>query len=94
FTVFGNDLQRIPCFKKTFTVGISSGVIAGLTTFLFTSRVKRSSDIAVITFAVTTLGFWAFCRYNWSKEHWLTQKMNSAVHDVMLNEGIKKRSDT
>ncbi|XP_054709685.1 cytochrome c oxidase assembly protein COX20, mitochondrial-like [Uloborus diversus] len=94
FMLFGTDLQKIPCFKKTFTYGICTGLAAGLANFIFTSKVKRSSDIAVVSFAVSTVGIWIYCRYNWTREHFLTAKMNSAVHDVMVKQGVKKTDDT
>ncbi|KAF8790260.1 cytochrome c oxidase assembly protein COX20, mitochondrial-like [Argiope bruennichi] len=92
FTLFGTDLQKIPCFKKTFTISTYSGIAAGLGCFLITSRIKKSADVAVLTFAVTTVGYWFYCRYNWSKQYQLTQQMNSSLHNVMLNEGAKKES--
>ncbi|GFU48437.1 hypothetical protein TNCV_1630762 [Trichonephila clavipes] len=33
FTLFGTDLQKIPCFKKTFTVSTYCGIAAGLACF-------------------------------------------------------------
>ncbi|GFS48654.1 uncharacterized protein NPIL_521541 [Nephila pilipes] len=93
FTLFGRNLEKVPCFKKTFTVSIYSGIAAGLGCFLFTSRVKRSADVAVLSFAATTLAFWTYCRYNWSKEYQLTQKMNTSLHNVMLSEGKEKSTN-
>ncbi|PRD27538.1 UNVERIFIED_CONTAM: cox20 [Trichonephila clavipes] len=92
FTLFGTDLQKIPCFKKTFTVSTYCGIAAGLACFFLTSRIKKSADVAVLSFGASTLGYWFYCRYNWNKEFQLTQKMNSALHNVMLNEG-KKSTD-
>ncbi|CAL1263649.1 unnamed protein product [Larinioides sclopetarius] len=92
FTLFGTDLQKIPCFKKTFTISTYSGIAAGLGCFVITSRVKRSADVAVLTFAVTTLGYWFYCRHNWFRQYELAQKLNSSLHNVMLNEGVKKET--
>ncbi|GIY00792.1 cytochrome c oxidase assembly protein COX20, mitochondrial [Caerostris darwini] len=93
FTFFGTNLEKIPCFKKTFTVSIYSGLAAGLGCFIVTSRIKRSADVAVFSFAGVTLAYWIYCRYNWSKEYQQAQKMNLALHSVMLNEGVKKTND-
>ncbi|GIX90902.1 hypothetical protein CEXT_379001 [Caerostris extrusa] len=54
---------------------------------------KRSADVAVFSFAGVTLAYWIYCRYNWSKEYQQAQKMNLALHSVMLNEGVKKTND-
>ncbi|GFR20844.1 hypothetical protein TNCT_304161 [Trichonephila clavata] len=93
FTLFGTDLQKIPCFKKTFTISIYSGLAAGLGCFLISSKIKKSADVAVLSFAATTLGHWIYCRHKWNKEYQITEKMNSSLHSVMLNEGKKSTNE-
>ncbi|KAG8184654.1 hypothetical protein JTE90_022702 [Oedothorax gibbosus] len=89
FTLFGTDLEKIPCFKRTFTVSIYTGLAVGLGHLLFTSKVKRSTDLAMLSFTVTTLGYWIYCRYNWSKEYATIEKLNKNLHGVMITQGVK-----
>lgn len=56
--------------------------MAGLVHFLATSRVKRSFDVGVTGFMLTTLGSWFFCRYNNAKLR---------VQQRVIQEGIKNK---
>ena len=55
---FGKELSEIPCFRNTFLYGILTGIGSGLGFFLFTSRTKRSCDVGVGSFVVTSLAYW------------------------------------
>lgn len=64
-TIFGRDMSKMPCFRSTFLFSISSGIGAGLLGFMFTSKVRRGTDIGVYTFLTTTLVYWGYCRSVW-----------------------------
>ena len=80
------DLEKIPCFKSTFMFSICSGLGAGLACFIFTSRIKRSTDVAVATFAVTTVAKFIHCRYHWTKEHFSSAKFQDTLRTVIEKE--------
>ncbi|XP_014474275.1 PREDICTED: uncharacterized protein LOC106744217 isoform X2 [Dinoponera quadriceps] len=45
--LFGRDIRKVPCFKNSILFGIYSGLATGLATFMFTSRVKLASNVAM-----------------------------------------------
>nr|ABX75462.1 unkown [Lycosa singoriensis] len=73
--------------------GISSGIALGFGHFIFTSRVKRSTDVAVLTFGVTTMAYWMYCRYHWTKKYFMSQKMQASLHELMLKENPTDSTD-
>lgn len=88
------DLEKIPCFKKTFTFSICSGLAAGLACFIFTSRIKRSSDVAVATFTVTTIAKFIHCRYHWTKAHFASAKFQGSVRDAMEKDNSTETTNS
>ncbi|XP_041469485.1 cytochrome c oxidase assembly protein COX20, mitochondrial-like isoform X2 [Lytechinus variegatus] len=61
------EFHRVPCMRTAFLYGIGGGFGVGLATFLFTSRVKRSTDMGVLSFIAVTLSSFTYCRYNRAK---------------------------
>lgn len=62
--LFGRDIRKIPCFKNSMLYGIYSGLAAGLTTFMFTSRVHLSTGMTLGSFMGVSMVYWCFCRYD------------------------------
>ncbi|KAL5279371.1 l(3)87Df family protein [Megaselia abdita] len=85
--IFGTDVSMIPCFRSSFLYGISGGIVGGLLTFLRTSRPLLSCHYGMGTFTVTTLGYWSWCRYNWSKKSIQYQQLQSALQKQAAFEG-------
>ncbi|XP_038074433.1 cytochrome c oxidase assembly protein COX20, mitochondrial-like [Patiria miniata] len=67
FSRISSQFQTVPCSRTAFMYGLLGGFGAGLTSFLMTSRVKRSSDIGVGVFTMTTLLTFGYCRYTRAK---------------------------
>merc|ERR1712189_175309 len=61
-------IEKTPCARSSFLYGITSGMSAGVVTFLYAKHIRRSCDIGVISFAAVSLGSWEWCRYNNRKE--------------------------
>ncbi|CAG0903321.1 unnamed protein product, partial [Darwinula stevensoni] len=55
--IFGRDVTQIPCFRNSFLYGIGGGIVAGLATFLLTSRIKLSFQVSNYAFFGTTLSY-------------------------------------
>ncbi|KAI7805548.1 putative cytochrome c oxidase protein 20-like protein [Triplophysa rosa] len=76
------DIQNTPCARNSILHGAGGSIVAGLVHFLVTSRVKRSFDVGVTGFMLTTLGSWFYCRYNNAKLR---------VQQRVIQEGIKNK---
>ncbi|KAL0831373.1 hypothetical protein ABMA28_002198 [Loxostege sticticalis] len=83
----GRDLSKIPCFRESFLYGIATGVGVGLATFLKTSKPMRSQHIGFGTFTMSTLIYWSYCRYQWSKQRFDAQLLQEALKDKIKYEG-------
>ncbi|KAM5164086.1 cytochrome c oxidase assembly protein COX20, mitochondrial isoform 2-T2 [Mantella aurantiaca] len=76
------DVKKTPCARESVLYGSVGSLMVGVGNFLATSRVKRSCDLAVGGFILTTLSFWMYCRYNHAK---------LKIQQKMVQEGIKKQ---
>ncbi|XP_040207000.1 cytochrome c oxidase assembly protein COX20, mitochondrial [Rana temporaria] len=76
------DVQKTPCARESLLYGSVGSLVAGVGNFLATSRVRRSCDLAVGGFVLTTLGVWVYCRYNHAKLR---------IQQRMVQDGIKKQ---
>ncbi|OWR50666.1 cytochrome c oxidase assembly protein COX20, mitochondrial [Danaus plexippus] len=85
--IFGRDVSKIPCFRESFLYGVSSGVGVGLAAFLKTSRPLFSQHVGMATFTVTTLLYWSYCRYEWSKQKFDAQLLQESLKDKLKYEG-------
>lgn len=85
--LFGRDISKIPCFRESFLYGIATGVGVGIAAFLKTSRPMLSQHIGVGTFSITTMVYWSFCRYQWSKQRFDAQLLQDALKDKIMYEG-------
>ncbi|XP_059046421.1 cytochrome c oxidase assembly protein COX20, mitochondrial [Achroia grisella] len=85
--LFGRDLSQIPCFRESFLYGIATGAGVGLGAFIKTSKPMLAQHIGFGTFCMTTLVYWSFCRYQWSKQRFDAQLLQDALKDKILYEG-------
>ncbi|KAJ8388193.1 hypothetical protein AAFF_G00135640 [Aldrovandia affinis] len=76
------DIQKTPCARDAVLHGAGGSIVGGLGHFLATSRVKRSFDVGVAGFLLTTLGSWLYCRYN---------NARLRVQQKVIQDGIKNK---
>lgn len=84
---FGRDVSKIPCFRNSFLYGISGGIGAGLTAFMFTSRPQLSSHVAMGSFSVVCLCYWFQCRYMFSQTRFEMARIRAGLQEHVLHEG-------
>lgn len=87
--LFGRDISEIPCFRNSFLYGASGGVVGGLAYFLFTSKTRQACHAAVSSFSIITLGYWFYCRYEFSRKRLELEKMKSYLEKRVLVEGTE-----
>lgn len=87
--IFGHDLANMPCFRQTFLYSISSGIGSGLLYFMLTSKAKRATHVAFGTYTVVTLGYWTYCRYNYSVQKFEMGQLQMALQKQVLYEGTE-----
>lgn len=73
--------------------GIASGIGIGLASFLKTSKPLVSQHIGVGTFAMTTLLYWSYCRYEWSRQKFDAELLQEALKDKIRYEGTAIEKD-
>ncbi|NP_001002712.2 cytochrome c oxidase assembly protein COX20, mitochondrial [Danio rerio] len=93
------DIHNTPCAREAILHGAAGSVAAGLLHFLATSRVKRSFDVGVAGFMITTLGSWFYCRYNNAKLRFQQRIIQEGLKNKVFYEGtdldptLKKTGD-
>lgn len=90
--IYGREVSEVPCLRTSLLSGIGGGFVGGFVYFMVTSRVKRATDFAVGTFAVTTLGVWCWCRYQWSAQRFKYRQIQQAAKHTVIHEGTEKDS--
>ncbi|KAI5635558.1 hypothetical protein NE865_11732 [Phthorimaea operculella] len=85
--IFGRDVSKIPCFRESFLYGIASGVGMGIGAFVKTSKPMLSQHVGFGTFCMSTLLYWSYCRYQWSKQRFDAQLLQDALKDKIMYEG-------
>ncbi|KAL5008678.1 hypothetical protein ScPMuIL_014259 [Solemya velum] len=83
------SLTEIPCFRKAFLTGITSGLGAGLGYFFWSSNARKSAHIAFGSYFVITTSTWFYCRYRWSADRFRNQQMKTALQTKILAEGTE-----
>ncbi|XP_054654702.1 cytochrome c oxidase assembly protein COX20, mitochondrial isoform X1 [Dunckerocampus dactyliophorus] len=76
------DVQQTPCAREAVLHGAGGSAAAGLVHFLATSRVRRSFDVGMAGFLLTTLASWCYCRMNNAKLR---------VQQRMIQDGLKNK---
>lgn len=77
--LFGRDIRRIPCFKQSMLSGIYGGIAAGLVTFMFTSRAKLATNVALGSYMGVVVTYWCYCRYNYVVEKYALQDLQNCL---------------
>uniref|UniRef100_A0A3B1J758 Cytochrome c oxidase assembly protein COX20, mitochondrial n=1 Tax=Astyanax mexicanus TaxID=7994 RepID=A0A3B1J758_ASTMX len=80
-------IEKIPCARDAVLHGAGGSVAAGLVHFLATSRVKRSCDVGMAGFVLTTLGSWFYCRYNNAKLRSQQKMIQDGIKNKVMYEG-------
>ncbi|XP_033101146.1 cytochrome c oxidase assembly protein COX20, mitochondrial-like [Anneissia japonica] len=81
FSRLSNTFHKVPCMRTSLLYGVGGGVGTGLAYFLYSSRVKRASDLGVLSFCVITFGTFGVCRYSRAKKKLASQRLQR-VHGV------------
>ncbi|XP_065146868.1 cytochrome c oxidase assembly protein COX20, mitochondrial isoform X2 [Paramisgurnus dabryanus] len=81
------DIQNTPCARESILHGAGGSVVAGLIHFLATSRVKRSFDVGVAGFMLSTLGSWLYCRYDNAKLRVQQRVIQDGIKNKVIYEG-------
>ncbi|KYN27725.1 PREDICTED: cytochrome c oxidase protein 20 homolog [Trachymyrmex cornetzi] len=89
--LFGRDIRKIPCFKRSMLSGIYSGLAAGLGTFMFTSRANLSVNVALGSYMGVTTVYWCYCRYNYTMEKYEMQNLKSIIRHKSINASEKDK---
>lgn len=77
--LFGRDIRKIPCFKQSMLSGIYGGLAAGLATFMFTSRIKLSTNVALGSYMSVAVVYWCYCRYNYVMQKYAMQDLQNIL---------------
>ncbi|XP_071454587.1 cytochrome c oxidase assembly protein COX20, mitochondrial [Hetaerina americana] len=91
--LFGRDLESIPCFRSSLLYGISGGIGAGLVYFMFTSKTRIASHVAVSSFCGITLTYWFCCRYDYAKKKFAISQLQPVLQKAALYEGVIDETD-
>ncbi|XP_030052324.1 cytochrome c oxidase assembly protein COX20, mitochondrial isoform X2 [Microcaecilia unicolor] len=81
------DVKKVPCARESVLYGAAGSLVAGLGHFLATSKVRRSCDVGVGGFLLTTLGCWIYCRYNNAKLRLQQKMVREGIRNKILYEG-------
>lgn len=76
------DVENTPCARDAILHGAGGSLAVGLLHFLATSRVKRSFDVGLAGFMVTTLGSWFYCRIS---------NAQLRVRQRVIQDGLKNK---
>ncbi|XP_050721589.1 cytochrome c oxidase assembly protein COX20, mitochondrial-like [Eriocheir sinensis] len=87
--LMGRNVSQMPCFRETFLYSISSGLATGFLHFMMTSRIQRSMHVAIGTYGCVTLGYWTYCRYNYSLQKFNMGQLQEAMQKQALYEGTE-----
>ncbi|XP_037777168.1 cytochrome c oxidase assembly protein COX20, mitochondrial-like [Penaeus monodon] len=88
-SLMGRNLSEVPCFRETFLYSITSGLGSGLANFMLTSRVQRSVQVGLGVYTCVTLGYWSYCRYNYSQQKFNMGQLQVAMQKQALLEGTE-----
>ncbi|XP_062851518.1 cytochrome c oxidase assembly protein COX20, mitochondrial-like, partial [Trichomycterus rosablanca] len=81
------DIGKTPCARDAVLHGAGGSAIAGLVHFLATSRVKRSFDVGMAGFMLTTLASWFYCRFNNAKLRAQQKIIQDGIRNKAIYEG-------
>ncbi|XP_011686105.1 PREDICTED: cytochrome c oxidase protein 20 homolog [Wasmannia auropunctata] len=84
--LFGRDIRKIPCFKHSMLNGIYSGLGAGLATFMFTSRTKLSTNVALGSYMGVVVVYWCYCRYNYVMQKYAMQDLQIVLRNKSADD--------
>ncbi|CAH1790664.1 unnamed protein product [Owenia fusiformis] len=77
--IFGRNVAEIPCFRKAFLTGITSGIASSLVYFVFTSNTKKATKVGLFTFPIVTMATFTVCRYNLAVLRMEHRKLKNAI---------------
>ncbi|XP_012537722.2 cytochrome c oxidase assembly protein COX20, mitochondrial [Monomorium pharaonis] len=88
--LFGRDIRKIPCFKQSMLNGIYGGVATGLATFMFTSRARLSTNVAMGSYMGIVVVYWCYCRYNYVMQKYALQDLQNVLRETGTVDELKE----
>ncbi|XP_076464131.1 cytochrome c oxidase assembly protein COX20, mitochondrial-like [Babylonia areolata] len=82
---------QVPCVRRSFLTGITSGLGIGAGYFFMTSNVKRSTNVGFGSYVLVTMGTWFYCRYTLAQERVKQRLLKKALQDRIASEGIDEQ---
>lgn len=83
--LFGRDIRKIPCFKYSMLYGIYSGLAAGLATFMFTSRTRLSTNVAMGSYMGVAVIYWCYCRYDYVMQKYTVSEIQQIMRQSRIS---------
>ncbi|XP_046389031.1 cytochrome c oxidase assembly protein COX20, mitochondrial [Ischnura elegans] len=84
---FDRDWQSVPCFRSSLLYGIGGGIGTGLLYFMFTSKTRMASHVAVSSFCGITLTYWFYCRYDYARKKFAVSQLQPILQKAAVYEG-------
>ncbi|KAL0127050.1 hypothetical protein PUN28_005400 [Cardiocondyla obscurior] len=78
-TLFGRDIRKIPCFKQSMLNGIYGGILGGLAAFMYTSRIKLATNVALGSYMGVTVIYWCYCRYDYVQQKYVVRDLQNIL---------------
>lgn len=88
--LMGNNVGEIPCFRNSFLYGITSGMVAGIAFFAFTSKIRRATSVGFWSYIGVTSVYWLQCRYRFSAIKFEYEQLSYAMQQQAKYEGTSQ----
>lgn len=93
FTIFGEPIIKTQCQRNTLITSITGGIISGLATFLFTSKIQKSCNIAFGSYFTLTLCMSCYCSYMESQMRKNGRMIKAALYELNKKQHAINSSD-
>ena len=88
--LLGRDVGSIPCFRNSFLYGLVGGFMVGISTFAFTSKIRKSTTVGFYSYVGITLAYWIHCRWEYSNTKFQYVQLQHALKMQSMYEGTNK----
>jgi len=85
--LMGKNVGEIPCFRNSFLYGITSGMVAGIAFFAFTSKIRRATSFGFWSYIGVTSIYWFQCRYRYSVLKFECEQLSYAMQQQSKYSG-------
>jgi len=88
--LMGHNVGEIPCFRNSFLYGITSGMVAGIAFFAFTSKIRRATSVGFWSYIGVTSVYWLQCRYRFSALKFEYEQLSHAMQQQAMYDGTSQ----